>query len=321
MDWLHFLDQHGIDYVTKGPNTKRGEASVQCPFCGEDDPSHHMGISLSSENWGCHRSADHRGKRPYRLVAALLGCSAHRARLLVEQYSRPDPESLADVINLLEGPGEPPSAENAPVTLPAEFKGIRQTGLTSRFWRYLEGRGFDDPAKVSKRYDLYCALTGTYKDRVIIPFYKRGQLVGWTGRAIVNPKIAPRYLSSGEAVKTTIFMEDQIRKGGEILAIVEGPFDALKVDYYGKAFGLRATCVFGTSMTLDQVSLLTMVSKRFNHVYVLFDPEAVGESFAAKDWILGRNITEYQLPIGIEDPGAMTRQQVHELASHLRARI
>jgi hypothetical protein len=32
MEWMSFLNDANIEYVTRGPNTKKGEVSVRCPF-------------------------------------------------------------------------------------------------------------------------------------------------------------------------------------------------------------------------------------------------------------------------------------------------
>jgi hypothetical protein len=32
MDWVKLLEDSNIEYVTRGPNTKRGEVSTRCPF-------------------------------------------------------------------------------------------------------------------------------------------------------------------------------------------------------------------------------------------------------------------------------------------------
>ena len=98
MDWIRLFEANNIPWVSRGPNTKRGEVSIKCPWCGEDDPSEHLGISLDKENWGCLRSIRHRGRRPYALVQALLGCSYAQARIIVDQYSTSDPETFEQVI-------------------------------------------------------------------------------------------------------------------------------------------------------------------------------------------------------------------------------
>src|SRR5229473_3315925 len=92
MNWMDFLDDNHIEFVTRGSNTKRGEISVQCPWCRDDDPSEHLGIGPNG--WGCLRDASHRGRQPHRLVQALLGSSYLVARLTVAQYSVADPEAF-----------------------------------------------------------------------------------------------------------------------------------------------------------------------------------------------------------------------------------
>ena len=315
MDWIQLLDDHNIPWVSRGPNTKRGEVSIQCPFCGDDDPSEHLGINLTAENWGCLRNAAHRGHSLIHLVSALLKCSYAQARLVIRQYSTPDPnnldQALASLIEVepLKSPTKTPQA----LALPPEARQIKPSGPTARFWCYLKCRGFDDPSALAFKYGLLCATSGRWKDRIIIPFYQNGELLGWTGRALQNPVSAPRYLSSSETVKTTVLNEDYLRVfGGDTLIVVEGPFDALKLDYYSPDEGVRATCIFGTSMTMDQICILNELRKRFAHVVILFDPDAVEPSFNAKDWILGSNIKVEQVPDGIDDPGAMSSKEVRK---------
>src|ERR1700744_5146204 len=102
MEWVRFLDENNIHYVTRGPNTKRGEVSIRCPMCEDDDPSEHLGINLESSNWGCHRDASHRGKSARHLIKSILGCSSTQAGLVVKQYSHSDPDSLEAALTALE---------------------------------------------------------------------------------------------------------------------------------------------------------------------------------------------------------------------------
>lgn len=315
MDWVAFLTEHDISFVTRGPNTKRGEVSVQCPYCGDDDPSHHMGISLTTENWGCLRSAQHRGHGPHNLIAALLGCSTPQARLTAAAFSVADPESLDSTLAMLTRISDRPRPSQGPVTpltLPPEAKPIKATGSTGRFWRYLEGRHFDDVADLVSRYQLRCATTGKQKDRVIIPLFQGGQLVGWTGRAIQPTVNAPRYLSSSEAVKRVVFNEDDLWQGGKVLYVVEGPFDALKLDYYGEPSRVRATCLFGVTMTMDQVCTLRQLRRQFRKVVILLDRGAIEPAFDALDWLQGPNVSIGALPEAFKDPGQMSRDEVEE---------
>jgi hypothetical protein len=319
MNWIEFLDDNHIGYVTKSGNTKRGEVSIHCPFCGDDDPSEHLGISLTTENWGCLRNGAHRGKSPQKLIQGLLGCSFGQAKLVAGQYSRPDPSNLDEALASLTATSEPPKPDKwapsaHPLELPEEFRTVKKDGPTKKFWNYLKRRGFTSISCLVEEYELQCALSGRWKDRVVIPFYdSNSDLVGWTGRAISNPVNAPRYLSSSEAVKHTVCFEEKLQKGDDTLFIVEGPFDALKLDYYGKQYGARATCVFGVTMSIDQICILSALRRRFKKVVVLFDQDAVEPAFYAADWLHSKNVIIGALPEGIKDPGELSEQQVLKL--------
>lgn len=311
MQWLDFFNDNYIEYTERGPNTKHGEVSIRCPWCGDDDPSQHLGISLSRDNWGCLRNPAHRGHSPSYLVAAIIGCTSIQAKAIVSQYNATDPDSILT-----------PGALKVPTEKPAEvidskiLRKIESSGPTAKFWRYLADRGFSDTKDLIDQYSLTCALTGRFKDRIIIPFIRGGELVAWTGRAIVNPANAPRYLSSN-LVKTTLFNWDQLIGGGESLFVVEGPFDALKLDYYGQHYGGRAVPVLGVSLDVEQISLLNTLCRRFKRVVVLFDEGAIEPAFNATDWLLGSNVTLGHLPAGVKDPGELNPRQIQTLVRGL----
>jgi hypothetical protein len=314
MDWVAFLEANHIDFVTSGSNTRRGQISIRCPWCGPDDPSQHLSISLTKDAFGCWRNAKHAGRKPYSLVAALLGCSFSQARLIVGQHSAADPETLEQAIMALGGSAQPVQRDELPSQLPPEFRQIKPTGLTGRFWRYLEGRGFDDVSTLIEQYDLLCCQHGRWKDRIIIPIQQsNGELAGWTARAIQPTIHAPRYLSSSAAIKTVVFNEHDLRHGGETLFVTEGPFDAIKVDYYGAPHGHRATCTFGVNPTAGQLAALQALIPKYDKVRVLFDSEALGSALSLCDSLPGANVQIAMLPSGVKDPGLLTAKQVLQL--------
>src|SRR5579872_6994991 len=277
MDWLRFLDENNIPYVTRGPNTKRGEVSIKCPMCGEDDPSEHFGINLTTGYWGCHRDPSHRGKSSRILIKNILGCTSHAAQIMLQQYNHADPDNLDEAIAMLEGQPDEEKAEKRVENMRAVFNGfstIRNRGTTKRFWNYLSKRD-NDPDFLIKHYSLRCALTGRYKDRIIIPVGMNGEIFGWTSRAVTNPINAPRYLASNQEIKATLFDYDHVKKGGHRLFIVEGPFDAMRI-YSAQPTNVEvhATCTFGTSATLPQIALLRTLVKKYDQAYVLFDKDA-----------------------------------------------
>ena len=322
MDWERFLEENNIGFVSRGPNTKRGELSVHCPYCGEDDPSEHLGISLTTENWGCLRDQSHRGKSARTLVKALLGCSSQQAGLIVKQYSHADPDTLEAALASLGAGAAGTIIKETEAQTRAKYLGVEQQfnafskikvrGITRRFFDYLGKRGYENPHLVIQHYGLRCALTGRYKDRVIIPIRLNGELLGWTSRAIVNPKTAPRYLASSEDVKTTIYNFDELKEGGERLFIVEGPFDAIRVDNQLRDQGVRATCTFGTSVTVSQIALLRTLVKKYNSAWVLFDMGADGPASNLAEWTGAK---QAYLPYGIKDPGDLEILHLNKMAS------
>jgi hypothetical protein len=308
MDWQGFLTDNQIEWVSRGPNTARGEISIKCPWCGDEDPSQHLGINLSRGSWGCLRNPEHRGHSTTYLIGYLLGCSQHQARMIVDQYSRSDPDQLGEV-SLDDSPS--PGTAGEPEGLP-DLRPIRPQSSTERFWNYLQVRGFDIPGTAIHQYKLQCCLTGPFKDRLIIPLFKRGELFAWTGRALGAPVSAPRYLSS-ERIKETIFNEDDLMEGGKLLFITEGVFDAMKLDHYGRDQGVRATCGFGISLSMEQIVLLNSRRNRFKKTVILFDRDAVEPAFIAKDWLPSSTVTVGHLPEGVKDPGELSKEQVQEL--------
>lgn len=330
MDWQRFLEENNIHFVTRGKNTKRGELSVQCPMCGEDDPSEHLGISLKTGHWGCLRDQSHRGKSSRTLVKAILGCSSMQAGHIVKQYSHADPDSLEAALAVLEADSNNVIQHDEDVAKKAkhqalgpqfnDFYKIKPRGITKRFFQYLQGRGCADPQRIIERYDLRCAMTGRYKDRVIVPVRMNGELLGWTSRAIGKAKHAPRYLASNEDVKTVVWNYDQLKKGGKRLFIVEGPFDAIRVDDYGVRQAhtstyvpYRATCTFGTSVVPSQYALLRTLAKRYDKTFVLFDQGAEGPAADLASWV---GASTAYLPSGCDDPGELALHHLDSMAHY-----
>lgn len=65
-----------------------------------------------------------------------------------------------------------------------------------------------------------------YTDRVIIPYFHEGRVVGWTARKITDGK--PKYLTS--ASPSYVFNLDTQPFDRKYIVVVEGPIDAIAVD-------------------------------------------------------------------------------------------
>jgi hypothetical protein len=86
---------------------------------------------------------------------------------------------------------------------------------------YLAGRGMD-----LEWYNWMWSSENGYRDRVIIPFYQDGVIVGFTGRKIKPGK--PKYLTDGQG--GYVFNIDRQFGEREYIFVVEGQFDSIAID-------------------------------------------------------------------------------------------
>lgn len=75
-------------------------------------------------------------------------------------------------------------------------------------------------------YPFHWSSSPGYRDRLLIPFYERGKIVGWTGRKITQGK--PKYLSDSQP--GYVFNIDRQTFDKRFCIVVEGQLDAIAVD-------------------------------------------------------------------------------------------
>jgi len=314
-----FFEKHHIEYVTRGPNVASGNINIQCPFCAASDPSHHLGVSLETGKWGCWRRADHRGIKPHRLIRALLRCSPAEAATIAGTTG---PE-LGEFDNYVASWFQDPEIiEDAKIlTLPREIQFLGDSGMSMRFISYLKGRGYDaqEIDELAIEYDLHYCLTGEWKDRLIFPVHSTRGLVSWTGRSIhPDEKIRYKSLSLEESVlniKHTLFnFVDLIGESRDTLVITEGPFDAMRVDYLGYEDDIRSTCLFGTSISEQQVLLLSEISSFYSRKVILFDNATLDAALHVASELSMLSVEVDMLPAGVDDPAEMSLSQVRALS-------
>lgn len=330
INWQRIFDSNGIEYVDRGKNVKRGEISIQCPFCGSADPSHHMGVNLINGWWSCWRNESHRGKSPIRLLIRLLGISFQKAKELAgydDDYV--DPEGLTEAIRRLKDSGTLNNEEVSDNTsLSIEmFKKIDLYGSTARFYHYLLDRKFEpeDVRLLNNEYLLSAATSGSYKDRIIIPYILEGNIVSWTARAIADATIRYKDLPLSDSVlppKHVLYNIDYAFQKGNYLVLVEGAFDALKIDVTGRNYGVRAVAISTKTITEQQIFLLEEVSFNFKKVIVMLDADkstiGIIQSMKMKERLSQiRNIGFCQVPFGLKDAGEMNKKQAKEFCRSL----
>ena len=333
--WLAFLREHHLEFVSEGAHSAKGNVHIKCPWCGEEDRSEHMGLSLNERQpyYACWRNAAHRGRNPARLVATLLGCSWEEAQSVV---ARDDTSAIdlyeAAVTRILTPPLLSASKETSSLPMPDDFYPLATPRPgRGKFLDYLVSRGFDEVERLAEYYDLRYCRFGYFAQRIIVPIFHERQLVAWTGRAI--GAAVRRYINLSEDADTArkqgfvspavlgmgsvVFNYDRAAEGGRTLIICEGPFDALKLDWFAPE-GDTAVAVFGMPKQA-QVSLLLRLAKKFERTRVALDAAALSNSLRL--WwnelgILGNAVRWLDMPPGVKDPGAMDGAAVAEFLDH-----
>lgn len=190
-DFVSFLDSYRIDYRTQGPNVKKGNVNINCPFCALPDShhsSHHLGIDVLTGFWGCWRDRSHRGRRPHRLIMKLIGCTFTEAKRLVGDVSIVNEDSFKKLVDGNMFDVEDQTHENDKwLTYPKSFRKFDGAfNVEKRHSSYLRhDRGFlKHVSDVCDKYSLRYCINGDYSNRIIFPFTLYGRLVTWTARSI-----------------------------------------------------------------------------------------------------------------------------------------
>ena len=329
LNWTELLTTHRISFIERGANVKRGEVNIKCPLCGSADPSYHMGLNLTNGFWACWRNSAHRGKSPVRLIMALLKVPYYKARELAglgEDFT--DPEGFSALAGrLLRGEVTAKEERRKRVSWPRDARPIN-AAISYRAWKYLsEDRGFGpNTAKLVEEYDLRVCNSHPWGDRILIPYFLDGNLVTWTGRSVINHPIRYRDLETHESVrapKETLFNIDSAHEaGGRVLLAVEGPFDALKLDFYGRAVGVRAVAFSTNSMTEDQLYMLAAIADNFPKLMVMHDQTNTATGAVHSMTLKARisHIAHAQTcspPFGVKDGGALSRKQAVQFTDEL----
>lgn len=323
-DWQRFLDAQHIEYVTSGASVTRGNVAIRCPWC-TDDPSHHMGISLNGAGWGCWRNAEHRGKSPVKLVAALLHCSTGQAMDIVGIDRKSIPNDFFGRVQALMSPQEDaPMKRRQELHLYPEFLSFGENKPSARpYVQYLRGRDFTvaDIASLTRRYGVRYCSRGPWQGRIIFGVRQDGELQTWTGRSISktaelryktltdDPEKAKAHGEKLPAVKPVnhclLFFDSLCQYGGKHLLITEGPFDALKVNVLGWHSGIRATCLFTNNPTVEQIELLHVLAPKFEHRHLVLDRGMFARIVKLSSALASLNLSMTLLPAFLKDPGEL----------------
>ena len=240
-----------------------------------------------------------------------------------------DPDGFSEVAARLRRLGwrSTPVEETAVAHLemPRDFRAITGGVATGRHFDYLRSRGFDDVGGLCYDYKLQACTHGQWAHRVIIPYFLDGQLVTWTARAIARSEYRYLDLKVDDSLvppKETLYNYDCVQEGGEWLIVVEGPIDALKIDFYGKRYGVRAVALSTNSVTEEQVHLLADGFKSFRHLAAMMDRASPTDAIASMRMAQQLRFIDYDakslpVPGGAKDAGDADPWDISRFAQEL----
>ena len=287
-----------LPHALAGKNVAQNHLNIQCPFCGDADPSMHLGINLDSGQWGCWRNAMHRGNRPHRLVRQLFGWSREQIKrefgINTDLDTEGDFGEAEQLIAMLQMQPDSMTEQPAEVVrnlvrvnmdkFPPLWKWYRQRNsrMVLPFIRYCESRNLTPEAIF--RYDLRYAISGRYAQRIILPVFEPRIVTTttdtrypqtWTARAVgaIQPKYLTPHQQEANVISRCVWSGRWYDETYQVLVVTEGPFDALRLDWVGTLYGVRAVCVFGSSPTAAQQDVIAWFAKRVKHVVYAFDSD------------------------------------------------
>ena len=97
--------------------------------------------------------------------------------------------------------------------------------------------------------NFYWSKKLSYRDRLIIPFYYKNEIVGYTARTIKNKK--PKYITNSQP--GYVFGLDEQKENYKLTLVCEGPIDALLVG---------ATSILGSEISAGQALLLNSLETK-----------------------------------------------------------
>lgn len=284
------LRDNGVQLDTEGKNVAVGWVQMKCFAC--DDPSNHLGYNLEKHFFSCWKCGTKQFKPT---ISALLNISQYEVNELLKQYKE-RPQSITET-----------DKPKRPTILQLPNGSI---ALSNRHRLYLWQRDFD-PDILTERYNLYgTGHLGSYKFRIIIPVFHKGEMVSYLGRDITD-KSDLRYkactsLKEVRPHKDCLYGLDDVK--GDSVVLVEGPADVWRL-------GQGAVAQFGMLTSIEQLKLL----KRFKRRYIMLDS---GENEFRQSKKLAAMLSGFSgenvvVEMDSGDPASMTQEDANALMARL----
>jgi hypothetical protein len=253
------------------------------------------------------------------LVMELAGVSKSVAVSILKEGDVPtdlQPKTLLAQLDALDAAAAPKVATTVEAVWPDNARKFSKSPkrIELPYARYLRRRGFDDPDGVARAYGLRWMNKGPWSHRILFPLRDaEGTLAGWTGRDITGTSRA-KYKSypTGDAMSGLAFMPSFLPPEDDLLVLVEGPLDALKVDWFAGDLPVQAVALLGLSAAQGPAKqgLVTKLARTVKRVVVAMDAgaEAQAQDIAAALAVLDARVV--LLPEGVKDPGELAPEAV-----------
>ena len=124
-----------------------------------------------------------------------------------------------------------------------------------------------------------------FTNRIVIPFLYKGEIVGWTARAVNDAQ--PKYLS--EQQPGYVFNLDNQQDDREFVFVCEGPFDALSID---------SCALLGAEIKDSQHWLLKQLGKE---IVLIPDRDTAGKATLEQALALEWSVSMPDWPDGVKD--------------------
>ena len=181
----------------------------------------------------------------------------------------------------------------------ADYKALEPSGIDKDLFKVLE---YIAARKLNLNdYDFYWTPEAGYRDRLIIPFYYREKVVGYTARKVVESKV--KYLS--EQQPGYVFNIDEQTDDRKYVVAVEGPIDAIAID---------GVALLGSEIKEQQTALLNSLGK---HVIVVPDRDEAGQKLVYDAMEAGWSVSmpDWSQDIGDANDAVRKYGRLHTLYS------
>lgn len=233
-------------WVTSVEETDR----VEDVYCAEVPTTHSFvleGNILTGNCFGCGQS----GGLLWFIAFCRGDTDVQESRRWLEDRTSTSQYDVGAVLELLRSIAN--YKPDAPQSIPNYHLSLLETWKTDEPHPYLtEGipeLGFKGREIPESTLEEFCIGYDFDDERIIIPMFFRGKLVGWQGRRI-DPDIEPKYKNSPDAPRARILYNYNPK--AETAIVVESPMSVLR--HYHHQPHLTAT--FGAKITDEQLSLL-----------------------------------------------------------------